>query len=171
MHPIRATGPTYLIPVDLTTRIICGEDYESRSITNATVTSNRGNTMLSVIVAFTHTYNKFLPVGFPKWNFPFCLSFPSFVSTGCNRVRCFICMQVADTAPVTCCLHGYWPPVLNRIGTNKSLSWHCRLPATLLYTLPVPWLTWILSNHAVVQTTKLVSCQIFQHGFLFSFPS
>ena len=130
LYPIRATRPTYPNPADLTTRIICGKYYESRSITNATVTSNSGNTRLNVIIAFTHTYNKFLPVGFTKWNFAFCPPFPDlfFVSTGCTRVRCFICMQVIDTTPVTCCLHRYWPPVLNRIGTNKSLSWHCRLP-------------------------------------------
>lgn len=33
--------------------------------------------------------------------------------------------------------------------------------ATSLDTLPVPWLTWILSNHAVAQSTTLVSCRIF----------
>jgi len=83
-----------------------------------------------VIIAFTRTYNKFLPVGFSEWNFAFCQPFPKLFlpSTGCNRVQCFICMQVTDTAPVTCCLHGYWPPLLNRVGTNKSLSWYCRLP-------------------------------------------
>ena len=48
--------------------------------------------------------------------------------TSYNRALCFICMQVTDTTSVTCFLHVYWPPVLNRIGTNKSLSWHCRLP-------------------------------------------